>query len=82
MDWIKTSEQLPTVEILQKEQGIGSSSTVSINCFIFIDGTVEESPFSLLFESWFDPDCDMFEYSALEPSHWMLSYPWPEPPKE
>lgn len=79
--WIKTSEALPTKEMLKDEVGKGVVDDSHAACFIFINGEVKERPYNFHHNCWDDRDFDDFEYEAAEPSHWMLAYPLPEPPK-
>lgn len=78
--WIKTTEQLPTREFLKSEFAKGCVDNSHADCYIFIDGRVTERPFNFDHECWDDKGYDDFEYDAKEPSHWMLSVPFPLPP--
>jgi hypothetical protein len=79
--WIKTAEQLPAKEYLVNELGQGCVDSSHADCYIFINGQVEERPYNFHHECWDDREYDDIEYEAKEPSHWMLAPPWPLPPK-
>lgn len=78
--WIKTTEQLPTKEFLKDDYGLGCVDDNHADCFIFVDGKIQQRPFNFHHECWDDEEYDDFEYEATEPSHWMLQQPWPAPP--
>lgn len=78
--WIKTADKLPTREFLKSDFALGCVDKSHADCFIFVNGRVQERPFNFDHECWDRQDYDDFEYEADEPSHWMLCDPWPLPP--
>jgi len=80
-EWFKTSEVLPTKELLKDEYGKGVVDNNHADCFIYINGEIKERPFNFHHACWDDKEYDDFEFEATEPTHWMLAYPLPEKPE-
>ena len=71
--WIKTTERLP--------EKPSNKNYEYVDCYIFVDGEVLERPWNCEHECWDDAGYDDFQYSATEPSHWMIANKMPLPPE-
>lgn len=73
-EWFGVNERLPTRFDSTHE------SNHHIDCYIFINGEVKERPWNIHHECWDDREYDDFEYSAKDPSHWMIKPEMPRAP--
>lgn len=74
-NWIGVNERLPArFDSLHEDNH-------HIDCYIFINNQVIERPWNIHHECWDDKEYDDYEFSATEPSHWMIANPLPEPPQ-
>lgn len=62
-EWTKTTDALP--------EKPGKESYEHVDCWVVIDGRLEELPWNCEHECWDNSDYDDFAYEKHRPSHWM-----------
>ena len=72
-NWTKTTKALPQAQ---------DKSISHVDCYIFLDGHVDERPFNIHHQCWDTKDYDDYDFDADKPTHWMISPPYPLPPKD
>ena len=71
-EWKMTADCLP--------EKPGKLAYEQIECYVFVDGRIDECMWNCEHEVWDDRDGDDFKYEPLHPTHW-IEKPIPQPPK-